>query len=126
MNEMNKKTISPQAGRQTDFLATKADIAIYGGAAGGGKSFALLLEGMRHFQKKGFVGAVFRRDSTQLRDGGLWSESQDLYSCFNGVKMSDVAMTWTSKEGGLLKFSHMQHEKDKLSHQGKQYSLDRI
>ena len=123
MNEMNKKTISPQAGRQTDFLATKADIAIYGGAAGGGKSFALLLEGMRHFQKKGFVGAVFRRDSTQLRDGGLWSESQDLYSCFNGVKMSDVAMTWTSKEGGLLKFSHMQHEKDKLSHQGKQYSL---
>ena len=123
MSNQEVKVISPQAGRQTDFLATKADIAIYGGAAGGGKSFALLLEGMRHFQKKGFVGAVFRRDSTQLRDGGLWSESQDLYSCFNGVKMSDVAMTWTSKEGGLLKFSHMQHEKDKLSHQGKQYSL---
>lgn len=117
------KVIRPQDGRQTDFLASKADIAIYGGSAGGGKSFALLLEGMRHFQKSGFVGVVFRRDSTQLRDGGLWTESQELYSNFPNAKMSDVSMTWTSKENGILKFSHMQHEKDKLTHQGKQYGL---
>lgn len=123
MTATNKKIIRPQQGKQTDFLASKADIAIYGGSAGGGKSFALLLEGMRHFQKSGFVGTIFRRDSTQLRDGGLWSESQELYSQFNAVKMSDVGMTWTSKEGGMLKFSHLQHEKDKFTHQGKQYGL---
>lgn len=116
------KTISPQKGPQTKFLTTDADIALYGGSAGGGKSFALLLEGMRHIHKKGFVGVVFRRDSTQLRDGGLWTESQELYSMI-GCKGSDVSMSWTSSNGGLLKFSHMQYEKDRLSHQGKQYSL---
>ena len=123
MSKQEVKVIRPQDGRQTDFLSSSADIAIYGGSAGGGKSFALLLEGMRHYQKKGFVGVVFRRDSTQLRDGGLWTESQELYSNFAGSRMSDVAMTWTSKEGGILKFTHLQHEKDKLTHQGKQYGL---
>jgi len=78
---------------------------------------------MRHFEKQGFVGVIFRRDSTQLRDGGLWSESQELYSNFPQVKMQDVSMTWNSREGGMLKFSHMQYEKDKISHQGKQYGL---
>ncbi len=40
--------IAPQPGPQTRFLRTSADIAIYGGAAGGGKSWALLLEPLRH------------------------------------------------------------------------------
>ena len=42
------KTIRPQAGPQEQFLASAADIAIYGGGAGGGKTFALLLEPLRH------------------------------------------------------------------------------
>ncbi|NIM76818.1 MAG: terminase, partial [Armatimonadetes bacterium] len=40
--------IRPQRGPQEAFLATPADIAIYGGAAGGGKTWALLLEPLRH------------------------------------------------------------------------------
>jgi hypothetical protein len=40
-------TISPQAGPQTEFLRTAADICIYGGAAGGGKTVGLILEPLR-------------------------------------------------------------------------------
>lgn len=40
---MTKMILKPQKGPQEQFLATKADIAIYGGAAGGGKTYALLL-----------------------------------------------------------------------------------
>ena len=40
--------IGPQKGPQERFLATSADICIYGGAAGGGKTFGLLLEPIRH------------------------------------------------------------------------------
>jgi hypothetical protein len=38
------KIIQPQPGPQHQFCATPADIAIYGGAGGSGKSFALLLD----------------------------------------------------------------------------------
>ena len=42
------KIIRPQVGPQELFLSTPADIAFYGGAAGGGKTYALLLEYIRH------------------------------------------------------------------------------
>ena len=40
------------------FLSSPADIAIYGGAAGGGKSYALLLEALRHTNNKNFGGVA--------------------------------------------------------------------
>ena len=43
----NIKVIRPQKGPQEKFLSTTADIAIYGGAAGGGKSYGLLIEPLR-------------------------------------------------------------------------------
>ena len=49
MNE-EEIVLKPQEGPQTEFLYTKADIAIFGGAAGGGKSYALLLEPLRHVE----------------------------------------------------------------------------
>lgn len=53
--------IRPQAGPQEQFLATPADIAIYGGSAGSGKSWALLLEPLRHINNKKFGAVFFRR-----------------------------------------------------------------
>ena len=51
--------LTPQPGPQTAFMCSSADIVIYGGAAGGGKTFALLLEGLRHKDIAGFSGVVF-------------------------------------------------------------------
>ena len=45
----------PQPGPQRKFLATPADIAIYGGGAYGGKTMALLLEPLRHLDNPKFV-----------------------------------------------------------------------
>ncbi|RYY12693.1 MAG: terminase, partial [Cytophagaceae bacterium] len=42
------ETIIPQPGFQERALSTRADIAIIGGSAGGGKTFALLMEAARH------------------------------------------------------------------------------
>jgi hypothetical protein len=58
--------VRPQPGPQETFLSSAADIAIYGGAAGGGKSFALLLEPLRHIGNKGFGGVIFRRTTSAL------------------------------------------------------------
>src|SRR5215467_12239907 len=72
--------IGPQEGPQSQFLATSADIAIYGGAAGGGKTFAELLEPLRHVGNKDFGAVIFRRTTPQItNEGALWDESIKLY-----------------------------------------------
>ena len=72
--------IRPQPGPQTAFLASPADIAIYGGSAGGGKTWALLMEPLRHVANPQFGAVFFRRTLVQVRnEGGLWDESEKLY-----------------------------------------------
>jgi len=71
--------IRPQP-RQESFLATGADIAVYGGAAGGGKTWALLLEPLRHIQNKDFGAVVFRRTIPEItNEGALWDEAAKIY-----------------------------------------------
>src|SRR5258705_1508022 len=74
-------TISAQPGRQTDFLSTPADICIYGGAAGGGKTVGLILEPLRHVGRvANFSAVLFRRTMPQITNpGGLWDETRNFY-----------------------------------------------
>jgi hypothetical protein len=73
--------IRPQPGPQEAFLASPADIVIYGGAAFGGKTFALLLEATRHSENPAFGAVIFRRTTKQVRtEGGLWDTSEELFA----------------------------------------------
>ena len=119
-----KMEIRPQEGKQTDFLSTNADIAIYGGAAGGGKTFGLLLECLRHIDNGGFGAVIFRRDSKQIKnEGSLLDSSSEIYPLVGGVCTGYPMPTWTFKSGAKISFSHLQLEKDKYSWQGAQVCL---
>jgi hypothetical protein len=82
-----RATISPQPGPQTEFLRTPADICIYGGAAGGGKTVGLILEPLRYVSRvPGFTAVFFRRTTPQITNpGGLWDESVNFYRRFGGI-----------------------------------------
>jgi predicted phage terminase large subunit-like protein len=118
--QLKEVTIGPQPGPQTAFLSTTADIAIYGGAAGGGKSYGLLLEPLRHWQNPRFGGVIFRRTSTQVRnEGGLWHESSQLYFPL-GAYPREYALEWTFPKGQRLKFGHLELERSVYDWHGSQ------
>lgn len=113
--------IKPNPGPQTQAFASSADLLIYGGGAGGGKSFLLLTEPLRHVHRKGFGGVIFRRTFAQVtQTGGLWDESQDLYRPMGGKPRGGTDLDWTFPSGAKIGFAHLQHEKDKYNYQGGQ------
>lgn len=116
-------TIRPQAGPQSTFLASPADIAIYGGAAGGGKTWALLMEPLRHVSNAEFGAVFFRRTTVQIRnEGGLWDESSKLYPQIAGEPKEHV-LSWRFPTGAAVTFAHLEHDKTVLGYQGSQIPL---
>jgi predicted phage terminase large subunit-like protein len=112
--------IEPQIGPQTQFLKSEADIAILGGAAGGGKTFGLLLDPMRHYYNSEFGGVIFRKTSVQVRtQGGLWDESNKIYPAIEGVPR-EFKLEWSFPTGMSMSFGHLEYDKDVFNYQGSQ------
>ena len=101
-----KPELRPQPGPQTGFLSSSADIAIFGGAAGGGKSFSLLLEPCYHIGNGKFRCVIFRRTVPMLhayspskvihrwRGGSFISPPQPAVNNFGGgAKMSGAKLS---------------------------------
>lgn len=110
---------------QIKFLSSPADIAIYGGAAGGGKTWALLAEALRHVKDTPeFNAVIFRRNSTQVRNpGGLWDESMKFYPKFHGAIPTVTTLEWRFNSGAKIKFAHLEYDSTVYDWQGSQICL---
>lgn len=116
----NEIKLKPQPGPQEQFLATSADIAIYGGAAGGGKTYGLLLEPVRHVHNKDFGAVIFRKNSTQItNEGGLWDTSLTIYPGIGAIPR-DSKHDYVFPSGCSVSFRHLEYEKTVLDWQGSQ------
>jgi len=116
-------TIGPQPGPQEAFLASPADIAIYGGAAGGGKTWALLMEPLRHIENSAFGAVFFRRNTVQIRnEGGLWDESLKLYPALGAEPVAHT-LDWKFTSGAKISMRHLEYDKTVLDWQGSQIPL---
>ncbi len=122
---MSKIVLAPQKGPQEMFLATSADICVYGGAAGGGKTFGLLLEPLRHKNNKNFNAVIFRRDYTQVTaPGGLWDSSRKVYSLVKGsYPLKTPKLHWTFSSGATVNFAHLGSDDDCEGWQGSQITM---
>ena len=119
-----REEIRPQP-RQLDFLSTSADIAIYGGAAGGGKTYSLLLEPLRHIKNPGFGAVVFRRTIPEIvATGGLWDEASKIYRVPPlNAEPNNQYRRFLFPTGAKVTFSHMLREDDKLNWKSAQIPL---
>jgi predicted phage terminase large subunit-like protein len=112
--------IAPQEGPQTDFLSCPADIVVYGGSAGGGKSMGLLLDPLRYVQHPRFGAVLFRRTFPEIKkEGGLWDEAVQLYLPL-GARPRESDLSFTFPSGAVISFAHLQHEKNIYGWQGSQ------
>lgn len=101
--------IRPQP-RQEQFLASPADIAIYGGAAGGGKTWSLLLEPLRHVGNKDFGAVIFRRTIPEItKEGALWDEAGNIYPLLGGRPNKNEHF-YLFRSGAKVSFSHLQYD----------------
>lgn len=115
--------VGPNKGPQTEYVRSRADITIFGGSAGPGKSWGTLFRmGVHADRYPGYFGVIFRRKSTEITGGGgLWEEAQKLYPMW-GVKFrGDVlSVRWSNRS--MIEMRHLQHADDVLAHHGKQYA----
>ena len=131
VKQAKQKEIRPQPGPQYQLLSSSADVVVYGGSAGGGKTFGLLLDALRHIETPDVGAVFFRRTTTQItNEGGLWDEATDLYIPLGGRAREkpnhDIIFRnpMNSKRPGFkISFRHLQHEKDVHSYQGSQIAI---
>lgn len=118
------RILKPQPGPQEAFLACDADIAGIGGAKGGGKTMALLLDPLYDISNSSFAAVVFRRTFPEIRmEGGLWDSSERV-TLADGTKVPfypslgavpvESRLEWSFPSGATVRFAHMEHESDRL------------
>jgi len=107
---------------QSKFYTTKADICIYGGSAGGGKTFSLLLDVFRSFRVSGFNGVVFREHANQIKSaGGLLEESLSMYGKVRNARLRlSPHPEWTFGRKSKISFRHIERDSAVHAWQGSQ------
>jgi Terminase large subunit, T4likevirus-type, N-terminal len=112
----------PQAGPQTAFIECPCDIVIFGGARGGGKTYAALGEWWIHSEDYGpeAKGLMVRKTREDLRD-----------TINAGMQMFGAAGVWKEKgsyfqmsNGGRLTCAYLENDQDAANYQG--WSLTRV
>lgn len=109
--EYYQNNIVPQPGPQTQAHASSADILIYGGAAGGGKSRFLVAEPTRHVDDPHFKGVIFRESVPQIMGPeGLWDETMSVYPKVGGKARETPQPEWDFKSGAKIMLRHIGDE----------------
>ena len=112
---------APNEGPQTEFLAAAETDVLYGGAAGGGKSYAMLVDPLRYAHRAAHRALIIRRSMPELRE--LIDKSRELYpKAFPGCKYREVEKLWNFPSGAKIEFGFLERDADVYRYQGQAYS----
>lgn len=103
--------------RQAVFLALDDKEALYGGAAGGGKSDALLMAALMFVDEPGYNAILFRKTYADLNlPEAIMSRSHEWLGG-TAAKWDGADYRWTFPSGATLSFGYLNHDKDKFRYQ---------
>jgi hypothetical protein len=108
--------------KQKIFMSRPEKEALYGGAAGGGKSDCAIAEALRQVHIQHYRGLILRKTYPQLSD--LIDRSREIYlAAFPKAKYNDQKHCWSFPSGAKIYFGAMQYTKDRTNYQGKRYDF---
>lgn len=113
--------------KQAAFMLLDGKEAFYGGAAGGGKSDALLMCALQYVDVPGYSAIIFRRTFADLvKPGALIDRAQEWLAPWTVTKQ----VRWVDKEkkfvfpsGAILQFGYMETANDRFNYQGGEYQF---
>jgi hypothetical protein len=111
----------PNPGPQTDFLSASEQEVLYGGSAGGGKSFAMVADPVRYVNNPKSNKLLVRRSTEELRE--LISISKKMYpAAIPGARFLEREKTWVFPSGATLWMSYLDRDDDVERYQGQAFN----
>lgn len=112
---------SPNDGPQTEFLAAPETDVLYGGAAGGGKSYAMIVDPLRFAHIKDHRALILRKSMPELRE--LIDKTRELYpQAFPGATYKETEKVWKFPSGAKIEFGFLERDSDVYRYQGQAFS----
>ncbi len=109
--------------KQAEFLLLPDREAFYGGAAGGGKSDALLMAALQYVEVPNYAAILFRRTFADLAlPGALMDRSQEWLSGTE-ARWNERDKTWTFPSGATISFGYLEHENHKYRYQSAEFQF---
>lgn len=109
--------------KQAEFLALDCREALYGGAAGGGKSDALLMAALQHVDKSGYNAAIFRKTYSDLALPGAIMDRAHSWLASTKAHWDGVRKQWRFPSGARISFGYLQTANDRYRYQGAEFQF---
>lgn len=108
--------------KQTAFLTwTTTREALFGGAAGGGKSDTLLLSALQYVCVPGYSALLLRQTYPQLAGPDGFIDRCNEWLSGSGARYSATNKRWTFPSGATLSFDHCERDEDRFKFQSFAY-----